>query len=175
MFEDEQWTHIEEPLSHYLISTHGRVKHIERPDKALKPIISDKGFPVVTLYGRDGRSRYLRQLNVLVARAFLDPPYYSNETSVWHLDGNFGNIHYSNLKWETRSRVLEWNEMHRRGRPTLATPRVKNNRTGVVYENAYECAMAEGLLESGVVWRVTRQGRNEYDENARYRFLHPHE
>ena len=169
MFENEEWREIEE-FPHYSISNYGRVKHQDRVE-ARRISVSDKGFPIVTLFGADSKTRYLRQINKLVANAFLDPPHYEDENAVWHIDGDLLNCRAENLRWETRSRVLEWNDMHRNGRPRLVTPRVKNNRTGTVYENAYECAMDEGVLESAIVFRVERQARHMEDDNARYRYV----
>ena len=171
MFENEEWRTVqEEYLSHYMISDYGRVKHKDRVE-ARAIVINDKGFPVVTLYGADSKTRYLRHINKLVAKAFLPPPHYSNETAVWHKDGDLTNCRAENLMWDTRARVMEWNDMQRRGRPNLVTKRVKNNRTGKVYDSAYHCAMDEGRLESDIVFRIERQGRSMYDETARYMFL----
>lgn len=169
MFEDEKWRVIEE-FPHYLISTHGRVRHQNRVE-ARKITINDRGFPIVVLFGADSKTRYLRQVNKLVADAFLPPSNEREATSVWHIDGDLTNCRLENLMWETRSRVLEWNEMHRTHKPKYDTPRVKNNRTGEVYANAYECAVAEGLLESKIVWRIETQSGDLFDENARYRYL----
>lgn len=170
MLENEDWREIDQ-LEHYLISNYGRVKRHDSPLEARKVTVNDRGFPIITLYGKDSKTRYLRQINTLVAKAFLEPPHYENETQVWHIDGDLQNCVVENLKWETRPRVLEWNEMHRTLTPAFKTPRVRNNRTGVTYENAFECGMAEGRLESDIVWRVERQARHTEDDAARYRYL----
>lgn len=169
MFENEIWHEIEE-FPHYRVSNYGRIKHVDR-NEARKVTVNERGFPVVLLSSKNTPTRYLRQVNKLVAQAFLPPPQFDDETAVWHIDGDLTNCRAENLRWEMRSRVLEWNEMHRTGQPKFRTPKVKNNRTGEVYENAYECAMAEGMLESAVVWRVERQARHIEDDNARYRYV----
>lgn len=169
MFENEEWRPIEE-FPHYFISNYGRVKHESR-DEARKVSVNERGFPVVLLLSRTTSSRYLRQINKLVARAFLLPPLHADEIAVWHIDGDLTNCRAENLRWATRSEVLEWNEMHREGKPKLNTPKVKNNITGEIYENAYECALAEGLLESAVIWRIERQAQSMEDDNARYRYV----
>lgn len=169
MVSDEEWCPIED-FPHYSISTYGRVRR-EGTDELRKIAVNDKGFPIITLYGRDSKTRYLRQINKLVATAFLPEPHYQDETAVWHIDGDLSNCHVSNLRWETRARVLEWNEMHRTLKPKFVTPKVRNNRTGRTYANAFECAMEEGMLESAIVWRVERQARNMEDDNARYRYV----
>lgn len=169
MFENEEWRTIEE-LPHYSVSNYGRVKKIDSVE-ARKVSVSDKGFPHLTLYGSDSKTRYLRHINQLVATAFLDPPVFDDMKAVWHIDGNLLNCNADNLMWESRSRVLEWNDMHRTRMPKLKTPQVRNNRLGVTYENAFECGIAEGRLESEVVWRVERQARNMEDDKARYRYV----
>lgn len=170
MFENEEWREVKE-LPHYMISNYGRVKRVDQLE-ARKVQLNDKGFPIITLYGADSKTRYLRQINKLVATAFLPEPLYQDETAVWHLDGNLANCVLENLKWETRSRVLEWNEMHRSLEPKMRTPMVRNNRTGITYDNAFECGMAEGMLESAIVWRVERQARHMEDDAARYRYIY---
>jgi len=169
MFENEEWRPIEE-FPHYFISSHGRVKHKDR-NNARKVTVNERGFPVVLLSSASSPTRYLRQINKLVAKAFLPPPIYADSTAIWHKDGDLQNCHVDNLMWERRDRVLEWNEMHRREAPLYDTPPVKNNRTGEIYKDAYECAMQEGLLESSIVWRIENQASSLYDENARYRYV----
>jgi len=170
MFEDEDWLPVA-GLPHYLISNHGRVKHVDRHE-ARQVTINDRGFPIVTLYGVDKKTRYLKQINKLVAEAFLYPARFENENAVWHIDGDLTNCRADNLKWDTRGRVLEWNKMHRPGFEPIQTPAVRNNRTGEVYANAYECALHEGRLESEIIVRVERQARHMQDPNARYMYVY---
>jgi hypothetical protein len=169
MFDEEEWRPIDE-FPHYIVSSHGRVRHTTRTD--VRTItINERGFPVILLSSATSPSRYLRQVNKLVAVTFLPEPFYAQDTSIWHKDGDLTNCHADNLMWEMRKRVLEWNEMHRSGKPSYPTPKVRNNRTGVVYENAFECAMHEGVLESAIVWRIERQATSVYDDHARYRYI----
>lgn len=169
MFENEEWREIED-FPHYKISNYGRVKHVDRIE-ARKITVNERGFPVVLLSSKTSATRYLRQINTLVAKAFLDPPIFEDQKAIWHIDGDLTNCRVENLRWETRARVLEWNEMHRTLVPQIKTPRVRNNRTGDEYENAYECGMAEGMLESAIVWRIEQQARNMEDPNARYMYI----
>lgn len=169
MFENEKWRIIEE-FPNYSISNYGRVKNKNRHE-ARKVSINDRGFPIVVLFKQDSKTRYLRQINRLVADAFLRPPLYDEDNAVWHIDGDLSNCSADNLKWETRAHVLEWNEMHRSKEPRIRTPRVRNNRTGEEYANAFECGMAEGELESKIVWRIEKQALRMDDDDARYRYL----
>jgi hypothetical protein len=169
MYEDEEWKPILD-FPHYLVSSHGRVKHRDRIN-ARRITINERGFPVILLSSATSPTRYLRQINKLVAQAFLPKPVWDEDNSIWHKDGDLSNCHYANLRWERRDRVLEWNEMHRTERPRYETPAVKNNRTGEIYRDAYDCAMHEGELESSIVWRIEKQGSSMYDERSRYRYV----
>lgn len=169
MFENEEWRPVDE-FPQYFISSYGRVKHRDRTN-ARKVTVNERGFPVILLSSATSPTRYLRQINKLVALAFLPLPIYSDSTAIWHKDGDLQNCHYSNLMWERRDRVLEWNEMHRNGVPKFTTPAVKNNRTGEIYKDAFDCAIQEGVLESSIVWRIERQSSSLYDESARYRYV----
>lgn len=169
MFETEEWRPLEE-FPHYLISSYGRVKHVNHIEpRAIKA--NERGFPVILLSSATTATRYMRQINHLVARTFLPPPLYEDETSVWHKDGDLLNCHVSNLMWERRDRVLEWNDMHRRGVPKHRTPMVKNNRTGEIYKDAYDCAMHEGDIEVAIISKIEKNRFGDFDENARYRYV----
>ena len=166
---DEEWRPIS-GFTHYLVSDLGRIRHADRMEaRAIQ--CNDRGFPVILLSVPTSRTRYLRQVNQLVAEAFLEPSEFPEETYVWHIDGDLTNCAANNLRWESKSRVQEWNEMHREGKPKYQTPQVKNNRTGRIYSNAYECAMQEGLLETKVVWLVERQASHMEDDEALYRYV----
>jgi NUMOD4 motif len=169
LHEDEEWRTLAE-FPHYLISSYGRVRHQDRTYPR-RITVNERGFPVILLSSATSATRYLRQINKLVATTFLPTPAWSDTNSVWHKDGDLSNCHVDNLMWERRDRVLEWNEMHRRGEPQYDTPPVMNNRTGEVYKDAYDCAMQEGILESTVVWRIENQANGVYDESARYRYV----
>lgn len=170
MFEDEEWRIIEE-FPNYMVSNYGRVKHTERA-MARKVTVNERGFPVVVLFRSPDPSRYLRQVNKLVAEAFVPTPDHHDGTlAVWHIDGDLTNCSADNLRWEPRAAVLEWNEMNRGRTPYKQVGPVKNNRTGAVYKNTFECALAEGELESKIIWRIERQARHIEDESAPYMYL----
>lgn len=135
--------------------------------RILKQSLNRGGFPMVVLL--QGRLRYPRQVATLVAEAWLPPSENIYAKNIWHIDGNFLNCEADNLRWETRPRVLEWNQMIRTQAPAYKTPRVIDNHTDQVYANAFECAMALGLLESEVVRRVEMYP--SYDRVGRFSFL----
>jgi hypothetical protein len=169
MIEEEEWKVIEE-FPRYMVSNLGDVKHIDRHEPR-KISVNNKGFPIVVLFGQDSKTRYLRQINKLVASAFLRPTTFHDETAVWHIDGDLLNCRADNLKWALRSHVLEWNEMHRSRVPKFKTPHIRDNQTGEIFSNALECGLANGELESKVLWRIERQARNTTDPEARYMYV----
>jgi hypothetical protein len=154
VYDDCEWRPVV-GAEHYHVNEYGEVRN-GKTGQILSQVVNVRGFPCVTLYAEDSRTRYFWQVNKIVAQAFLQPSYFSQETSVWHLDGDLMNCRADNLKWETRSRVLAWNEMNRSGQPRLITSRVRNNRTGEVYENAYHCAMAVGDTEESIVLKIEK-------------------
>lgn len=104
----ETWKSI---LMHYEISTHGKLKSLERivyhgtnykvktikPAKELKPEISNTGYYRILLSVNGKHKHYL--LHRLVAEAFLENP--DNLPQVNHKNGNKLDNNVSNLEWCT--------------------------------------------------------------------------
>lgn len=169
MIHEEVWRPIE-GFPDYEVSNLGRVIHIDRPNTPRSTKPNHKGFPTLVLFNKEhSGTRYLRQLNSLVAKAFIGPPP-PRMDSVWHIDGDLMNCQADNLKWDMRARVLEWNEMHRTLTPTIRTPRVLVNATGQEFENAFECAMAVGDIESAVATHIEKYPP-QYADRAKYRYI----
>ena len=169
MIHEEEWKVIED-FPDYQVSNLGRVVKSDHPNRIRKLAINHAGFPTLVLFKKEHPgSRYLRQVNKLVATAFLGPPPPKMD-SVWHLDGDLENCYADNLKWDMRSRVLEWNDMHRTGTPRYKTPHVMVNATGMIYENAYECGMAVSEIETAVVTHIENYPP-QYADRARYRYV----
>lgn len=155
-FENEVWRAIRD-FDLYEISDQGRIRHVDN-DEVRSLGKNAQGFPTITLFKAGESSRHIKQVNRVVAETFLPPPRFRDQTAVWHLDGDLSNCMAVNLMWDRRDRVLEWNEMHRRGAPKFKTPAIRNNTTGMVYENVYTCALAEREPESVVLAKVERYG-----------------
>lgn len=166
--EDEEWGPIAE-FPNYLISNLGQIRHKDRVEPR-KFSINHQGFPVVVLWVEDNPTRYLRQVNRLVAETYLPPPEHRTLTAVWHIDGNFENCRADNLKWDRRDRVLEWNDMQRTGQPQYHTPKVMYNRTEEIFANAYEAGLATGEIESSVIGNIEKYPE-QYADRARYRYV----
>lgn len=161
-FDDEVWKKIPD-FEDYEISNYGRVRSERRPGVIRKNGVNAKGFPVVALYKGPESVRNIKQINRLVAEAFVDVPkkHHPDDPdmdSVWHIDGDLLNCKADNLKWDMRSRVLEWNKMHREKKPQLkmfAFP-VWSKRTNKIYPNHFEAAMAEGLTETQITYLLEK-------------------
>lgn len=92
----EVWTPIEW-FDDYLVSTQGRVKSLKfGKERILKPILSNKGYLRVTLFGPP---RHTFNIHSLVLHAFAGPRPKGMECR--HLDGNKQNNAISNLAWGT--------------------------------------------------------------------------
>lgn len=167
LFDNEVWVVIEEFPS-YMVSSHGNVRHVSHHEPR-KLYSNHQGFPTLVLWKDNSASRYSRQVNMLVAKAFCTPEHHTH-TAVWHIDGNFENCRADNLLWDRRDRVLEWNDMQRRQAPKYKTPKVQVNATGDIYENAYWAGMATGEIETAVISHIERYPE-EYIDRARYRYV----
>lgn len=153
MNEEEIWRQVDE-FPDYMVSNYGQVIHRDRPNTPRTLSVNHRGFPGLVLFKKEHPgSRYLRQVNQLVATAFLpEPP--SKLTAVWHIDGDFLNCKVDNLKWDMRARVMEWNDMNRDGVPKFRTGKVQDNRTGLVYDSAFDLALHIGATETEIVRRI---------------------
>lgn len=166
--QNEVWTTIND-FPNYEVSSLGNVRNIDTKELR-KAQLNHRGFPTLTLYNSPDPSRYVRQVNKLVAEHFCTPPRYSNENAVWHIDGDLTNCHASNLKWDLRPRVLEWNDMCRDGTPKLKTPRILHNASGRIFDSAFEVGLFVGDTETSVVRHIENYPPH-YADRARYRYV----
>lgn len=101
---NEIWKDIPNYEGEYQISNLGRVKSFRKSSKYgspkeyfLKPTTRDNGYCNVTLYGKNGRHKFL--VHRLVAQAFIPNP--NNLPQVNHKDENPMNNEVDNLEWCT--------------------------------------------------------------------------
>lgn len=101
----EQWKDIEGYEGLYEISTYGNVRSKERKsnsgkiikEKILKQEVTKNNRCLVKL-SKDGKTKKY-QVHVLVAKHFIDNPYFYNEVN--HIDENTLNNNVNNLEWCT--------------------------------------------------------------------------
>ena len=113
-------------------------------------------LPTVTVWqdhGEDGEPD-LKNRSVSVARlvalAFVEPeePYFDQ---VVYKDRNRNNLKYWNLAWRPRWYANRMLRERIRKMPTIDDARIREETTGIVYNDSLEAALAFGLLESDVV------------------------
>lgn len=169
MIQEELWREVE-GFDDYRVSNLGRIVHVDRPTLARKTNVNHQGFPTLVLYTKDHPgARYLRQVNQLVAKAFIGPPG-PKQDAVWHIDGDPLNCQADNLRWDMRARVMEWNEMHKDPKPKYKTGRVMINSTGRTFANAFELALFVGDIETAIVSHIEKYPP-QYADRARYQYI----
>ena len=161
----EQWRQIEDFPS-YEVSDHGRVR---RGDSGRLIGIFDNGHGVLQVVIRRDNRSHARAVHKLVAEGFLDPPPDGDYVPMFR-DDNRCNLAADNLEWKTRSFAIQWTLQGKRTVPR-DNRRVLHLRSGVVYDNALECAKDLRGLEDLVIltaqslWRTTYLG-------SRFEFVH---
>lgn len=164
----EMWLTINE-FPKYEVSSFGNVRNIDTKE-ARKAHVNHQGFPTLTLYNSPNPSRYVRQLNKLVAEHFCPPPNFSNENSIWHINGDLTDCRAVNLKWDSRPRVLEWNTMHRDAVPKYKSPKIVHNDSGQVFDTAFDVGLYFGDTESAIISHIENYPP-QYAHLARYRYV----
>lgn len=106
---NEIWKDIEGYEGYYQVSSHGKVRSMERevPDpriksgvkkvssRVMKPGVHNRGYLKVSL--RKGGAKQMLYIHRLVGSAFLERD--EHRTTINHLDGDKTNNHVSNLEW----------------------------------------------------------------------------
>lgn len=146
----EEWAPID-GFDNYEVSDDGRVRN-SRTDRVLR--LQDNGHGVMVAYLRRGGKTIVRSVARLVAEAFLDPA--PDDASPMHLDFDLTNNRAENLVWKPRWFAIKMTRQNKRIFPVDRRP-VRMNKTGVVFENALECAKTIGGLEELVI--ITAQNR----------------
>lgn len=136
----------------YMVSSYGRVKHINR-DKCLSDRITNGGYNRVSLH-KDG---YQKNYSVhrLVAKAFIDNK--ENLPEVNHIDGNKLNNNVSNLEWISKS----GNIRHRCDILLSGVKAISLEKNGIIYSfNSIREASLKLNLDGGNLSRVLSGKRN---------------
>lgn len=159
----EQWVQIED-FPGYEVSNLGKVRN-EHTGYELGLYDNGRGFKQVVMQ-RDKRNN-ARAVHKLVANAFLDP---APEGCVpMHVDRDRDNNTVDNLEWKPLWFVVKHTAQSRQTEPTDHR-QILQVKTGVVFENALECARAIGGLENLVILTAQSKFGATYKGSA-YQFL----
>lgn len=135
----------------YAVSNRGLVCN-DKTGRILMQSHNQHGVVHVGLF-MDGR-QHKRSVAVLVANAFLPPPPSPRFNTPIHLNGNRDHNFVENLAWRPRPFAIEYGKQFKRTYRNRIYVPIENVDTGAVYEDSFEAACKEGLLERGVVMSV---------------------
>jgi hypothetical protein len=145
----EEWKEIEW-FPPYSVSSMGRIRN-DDTGRILETNLNQYQVLFVGLM-RDGRQHH-RSVAKLVAHAFIDPPYRSFDTPI-NLNGDRRDCRVENLALRPRWFAVKYNQQFRERYDYGFPNRVRNEKTGEIYENSWECAIANGLLERDLVMSI---------------------
>lgn len=97
----ETWKDIKGWEGQYKVSNVGKVQSLKKSGRLRKPSLTDDGYLVLDLYGKNKREKVL--VHRLVATAFLSEGKDLTGLEVNHIDGNKLNNSVENLEWVTHS------------------------------------------------------------------------
>lgn len=151
----EEWRPIPE-FPHYQISNYGQVYNT-RTQSVMRTSLNNYGHVKITLKSWRTSERFTRQVSLLVAEAFVEPPNWMCD-SVIILDGDFSNVVATNLAW--RPKWYAWKYTHQ-----LKVQQPLHYRNLIIYNedldfhynSIVDAGMIEGLLFDDI-WRSTYTG-----------------
>lgn len=169
---EEEWKSIRDYPS-YSISSFGEVLN-HRTDKLMAKSKTMQGDYKVTLV--DYNERVTRSIRVLVAEAFVDPPYFVTYQDEVHcdtviiLDNNKENIMVGNLAWRPSWFAWKYHRQFIEDQPEgYYTKRVDNVETGKGYPSIIDAGTKQGLLFEDL-WRSATVGTEVYPSGHHYEF-----
>jgi DNA-binding XRE family transcriptional regulator len=139
----------------------------KRP-RLMKQRIADDGYPRVTLQNKDGK-KVVRQVHLLVARAFLGP---ANGRLVLHKDGRPHNRKLSNLQYGSHQRNMDDKYAHGThgmgefNTQALLTERDRNEIVKLKGEMTQQ--------EIADIYGVSRQTVSDIHRGVTWNHVHPH-
>ena len=165
---DEEWSVIPE-FPNYLISPSGEIFN-RKYDMFMRSRPNNFGHFKIALTDDKTGERYDRSVVKLVAEAFVDrPDELCNQIVV--LDGNFANVHASNLMWRPKAFAWKYTRQLKQQQPLpYRNLRVRNIDTNARYPSIVDCGMTEGLLFKEI-WRSTYEGTQVYPYGHKYEII----
>lgn len=139
----------------YSVSWLGDVRN-DSTERILRPRLNQYGVPFVGLM-KDGEQRQ-RSVALLVAQAFLDPPPTRFFDTPINLDGDRLNNRVDNLAWRARWFAVQYNHQFKE-RYSTPIDRLLRDNEGQEYQDSWQAAIKNGLLEKDVVLSVLNEDR----------------
>lgn len=142
MSDNDEWRPIN-GFPDYLVSPQGMILS-HKTDHILSGSRTQQGHVKVNLYKKG--VLFTRNVNHLVARAYLDRPQRSDFTSVIHLDGDKTNLAALNLMWRPRYFAVKYHLQFEYDYYHRASVAIKDIKTGEVYSRIQKAVVQHGLL-----------------------------
>lgn len=133
----------------YVVSDAGEIRN-QKTGRTLSPSKNQHGHLKVNLPTVEGKIK-TRQLNHIVADAFLPEPHRADFISLIHLDGDKTNCSASNLVWRPRYFSIRYHMQFDTKIWEESTVRVSDIKTGRIYDTIQEAAMEHGLILSEIL------------------------
>jgi hypothetical protein len=134
----------------YSASNMGRIRN-DKTERILELNQNQQGVLFVGLV-RAGY-QYHRGVAKLVANAFIPRTYPAFDTPI-NLNGDRTDCRVENLVWRPRWFAVKYNQQFLTRYDYGFPNRVQNTKTGEVFENSWECAIRNGLLERDLVMSI---------------------
>lgn len=145
----ERWKKIQ-GFPDYSVSDSGLV----RSDKSGRILrLSENQYGVMNVgMMKNGEQRH-RSVPLLVAKAFLPNKRPAFDTPI-NLDGNRHNNRLENLAWRPRWFAAKYNRQFRDGFRYPIEEKIRDTKSGEIYESTLDAAMKNGLLEEEIVFAI---------------------
>lgn len=133
----------------YEVSDHGEIRNT-KTGHVLHPSKNQQGHLKVNLPTEDGKTK-TRQVNHIVAEAFLPEPHRDDFISLIHLDGDKSNCSASNMVWRPRYFAIRYHQQFNSKIWKENRTPIIDTKNGRVYETIQEAAMEHGLVLSEIL------------------------
>jgi len=137
----------------YSVSDQGQIKS-DKTGRILKLSQNQQGVVMVGMMR--GGVQYHRSLAKLVAQAFIPRTYPAFDTPI-NVDGDRTNNRVDNLMWRPRWFAINYHRQFRHRYENPIPKMIVDMKTGEMYENSWECAISNGLLERDVVMGISNR------------------
>jgi len=133
----------------YEVSDAGEIRNVKY-DRTLTPSKNQQGHLKVNLPVDGGKTK-TRQVNHIVAEAFLDEPHRDDFISLIHLDGDKTNCAASNLQWRPRYFAIRYHLQFESRIWKESNTKIVDMKTGDIYDTIQEAAVKHGLVLSEIL------------------------